>query len=1507
MLNALGADLGATLGCYLIACVFNLVLWAVVGMQTLDYFKFFPKDIPLNKVIVGSLMALATFQAGCFVEMIWTNVIDGFGDLNRWNNTRWTWQSEPVVSSIISLICQAFFLNRCWIVTRSIIVVTIGLLGMVTSLAFGIGATWSLSQHTLFTEAQAQSSVITASGWLASFTATDVFISACLVGHIWRKRRSSKNALFASTDALLSSIMSYAMKTAALTSAWNVVNLGLYLGQPTTFVWSVFQFNVAKVYTICVLYTLLSRIDVRRIMAAHSIQNTSSNERSGGHNAGQSIHIRTEVERDYELDDKPVPSMLDTPSVNRNDSSSTRYSSSGRDVELGGMGMGKFPQDSLSLVSAHLSHLSNLPLTSPKVPSIHCPSCVYTIKSTLSSHVRNISVNLLAKSVTFECDDKKAARKNVVRALQEIGYSVESPAPHYGTFSSPAKGKGRADDKLLNSRHLESCDECREKEEGDSAGSDDRYITKLSIDGMTCSSCTQTLSSALKEFPGIDRDSVRVNLMAAEAEFTHSATLSLDAVREEIDTIGYDSEVIASAPLKSEDEHAVVTKLEIEGMTCISCSRSITDALMAEKGVISVDVSVTGASAVVEHIKSLAVKHLVDTIEDIGFVATAISTESKEDRKSNERSVELRVDGMFCGHCPSHLLDTLNWLPLLSHTNDISLDHPFVTLTYSPNAPSLTIRSLMRDIAQAHPRFSLHIVENTATSSRSTAIHLSEAKAWLARVAVSALFSIAALVVNVVGMMLLDENHHLRRELERAVWGQATVGMLVMFALATPMYFVVGWVFHKKSYLSLKASTRAISKSNTFPWKALVTWGSMDLLITIGTSVAYFASIAMLIIDVNLSSPEERLMGYFEMPVFLIFFISVGRAIESYMKAKTGDAISALGKLKPNKALLVTDEPIDQSRESIKDLNDSHVDDNDTTPLLPNGEEPQTQDNIEEVRLSLVEIGDKLLVQGGESVPIDGVICNEGSFPFDMSSVTGESLPVTLHKGDEVLAGTTTMKGFYMRVTSTASETLIDRIIRVVNEAQSKKAPIEKIADAVTAVFVPVIVLISLITLIAWLIVAVNAPELGGKTDIGGKVFFAIQFAISAVVIACPCGIGLAVPTVVSVSGGIAARIGVLVQSGNESFELANKVQIVVFDKTGTLTKGELAIVGETKLNRDESVLVSDQVLWDIVVKLEEQSSHPIAKAVRSYGLSKERTATELLTPEEVSGRGVKGLFKSSDREFEMRVGNGKFVGMAQSDQVDEWKSRGNSIVYVAVKESSASDGTLQVTHALAITDSPRDESREVVAHLRSTGKQVYMLTGDEELTARSIAQQVGISAECVISGVMPDEKVKHIERLREEAKSKPVAPSALSRVKRLVGMKRTGEKEKDKDKEVTPLVMFVGDGLNDAGAVIAADVGCAQGTGSQITLTSAHFILLNSSLRSLINVFRLSRLVKTRILINFVWACVFNVVLIPIAAGVFYPLGVTLPPVYSALAMALSSVSVVTSSLLLRLHRFQN
>ncbi|TIC07648.1 heavy metal translocatin [Wallemia mellicola] len=1159
------------------------------------------------------------------------------------------------------------------------------------------------------------------------------------------------------------------------------------------------------------------------------------------------------------------------------------------------------------------------------IPTIHCPSCVERITSVLSDElggrISEISVNLLNKQVTFHTDSK-SARRDALNTLEEIGYQVENEKDYTSTFRKlrrpKGKGKARDDDLLIQQRHLDSCQECREKEENGSKPEDIFYITKLSISGMTCSSCTQTLSSTLKALDGIDTDSVRVNLMAAEAEFVHQHTLSFDEIIDEIQTVGYDSEIISSAPINQHDDDVTVTtKFDIEGMTCSSCSQSITSALKMVKGIVSVDVSVTNARAIVEHTRDVTVEHLVDTIEEIGFEATVVSTKSKDVEKSNERSVEIEVEGMFCSHCPAHLLETLNKLPLLSYSNDISLDNPFVTITYIPNPSSLTIRSLLGDISSAHPRFSLKIVEQTASTSRATAIHLSEAKVWLLRVSVSALFSIAALIVNVIGMEILDEDHPIRRELERPIWGQATVGMIVMFAISTPMYFIVGWNFHKKSFLSLKASSLAIKKSKKFPWKALITWGSMDLLVTLGTTVAYVASIAMLIIDVRLDSPDGRMMGYFEMPIFLIFFIGIGRMLESWMKAKqlterkTGDAIATLGKLKPQKALLVNANTFERQHEELElvkshetkassDVNSKGSFDFNVA-RLSHGDGPSegSSGNVQEVPLSLVEIGDTLLVQPGEAVPIDGVLLGEGSFPFDMSSVTGESLPITLHEGDELLTGTTTMKAVYMKVTSTASETLIDRIIRVVSEAQSKKAPIEKIADAVTGVFVPVIVFIAIITLIVWLVVAANANELGGKTDRGGKMFFALQFAISSLVIACPCGFGLAVPTAIAVASGIAAKLGVLVQSGSESFELANKVEVVVFDKTGTLTKGELALVGERKLNNETSN-TPDGILWDLVVKTEEQSSHPIAKAVKTYASLKQRSnSPELTSTEEVSGRGVRATFNYGDKELEMRIGNAKFAGVRSTEAVDEWKKQGNSIVYIATKDVRSSDDDLVTIFALAIADSPRDESAFVVEYLRSSGKNVFMLSGDEEITAKSIAKQVGIDEGNVIAGVMPDEKVKHIERLRREAANKGVSSSMYNRMKTWMRIKE--------NKQATPLVMFIGDGLNDAGAIVASDVGCAQGSGSQVTLSSAHFILLNSSLRSLINIFRLSKLVKIRIAINFVWACIFNIVLIPIAAGVFYPVGVKLPPVYSALAMALSSVSVVISSLLLRLHKFSN
>ncbi|TIB71430.1 hypothetical protein E3Q18_03936 [Wallemia mellicola] len=345
-LQALAADMHANLGCYLIGCVLNLILMAILGMQCLDYYKFFPNDSKLNKGVVGVLFVAGFFQSACFFEMLYHPFINGFGDLRVWNDTRWTWWSEPVVSSIIAVFCQAFFLNRCWKVTKSWIVLIVALTGMVAAIAFGVACTYYLAKFVDFTNSNFIESKICASAWLAFSTATDIWISVFLVIHLYRERK--RHAGFSTTDRIIASVLAYTLKTASLTSIWVVINLILYCGVTTNFAWSIFQFNMGKVYSISVLYTLLSRIDVRKILSVHNVQVSSSRGRSNDvDHANSAIHIRTEVERDYELDDKTVPPKLQiAPPLQRETSRSTaRYSDSEPDAELGFHHRG--PQDSI--------------------------------------------------------------------------------------------------------------------------------------------------------------------------------------------------------------------------------------------------------------------------------------------------------------------------------------------------------------------------------------------------------------------------------------------------------------------------------------------------------------------------------------------------------------------------------------------------------------------------------------------------------------------------------------------------------------------------------------------------------------------------------------------------------------------------------------------------------------------------------------------------------------------------------------------------------------------------------------------------------------------------------------------------------------------------------------------------------------------------------------------------------------------------------------------------------
>ncbi|GAA5924348.1 hypothetical protein JCM1841_001366 [Sporobolomyces salmonicolor] len=1026
--------------------------------------------------------------------------------------------------------------------------------------------------------------------------------------------------------------------------------------------------------------------------------------------------------------------------------------------------------------------------------------------------------------------------------------------------------------------------------------------------------------------------------MNGEAEIQHTGELSPEALVCAIEDLGFDAEVLEtkavstavgavdSAENKQDQEGIWETTLEVEGMTCSSCSHAIHRALADHPGIENIDVSVLAGLVVVTHHPSLcAAEALCEKIEDAGFESRLQSqrqlkgkgmtpSRARSEDSPTERGVEVEISGMFCGNCLDAVNTTLSRLPLLSRTS-LTLERPRLTLRYLPSptsSPPRTLRSFLATLQSAHPDFTFTPCPPTSPAARARALHATEARNWAIRVALALVFVAPAFVIVVVGQSLLPAHKSFRRFWDTPIWGGADRGMIAMWILATLAQVSVGAVFYRRSFYSIRGAVRtAMRGGSRFRWQSLLTWyasaspsserasltnslfrGSMDLLVALGALVAYVASLAILIMDVRAGAGAKQVdsMGYFEMPIFLIFFISIGRGLESWAKLKTGDAVAALGSLKAETGILV-----DFERRIEKTSTRSSA--GASSAALASAPLPAFHSSP--VPLICLEVGDVVLVPPGSHPPADGILLH-GESIFDESGLTGEARPVKKKPGDDVFTGTTNLtSAVLVRVTATGSESMIDKIIRIVMEAQGKKAPIEKLADALTGIFVPVIVFISILVLVIWIAIAVSANELDRRTDSGGKIFFGVQFAIASLVIACPCGIGLASPTALAVGSGLAAKYGILAHGGGEAFQAATQVETVVFDKTGTLTTGKVVVTDQASfLENDAQELRA--YLWDALAQLEDGSTHPLALAIRDFARAQRPPSSDsplsLRSSEEIPGRGLDGVFhlvssSAPPEKLAIRVGNEAFMadasplGSDAAAALDSWKRDGKSVVLASVRllptSSTSRFANLSdrphIALALAIADAPRPEASAVIRALHASGKDVWMLSGDNEITAKAIARQVGIDEENVVAGVLPTEKAEHIRGLQ---------------------MRRSGSGSGK------GLTLFCADGINDAPGLAVADVSVAMGSGSQVSISAANFVLLNSSLNSLLTLLTLSRKVKRRIVFNFAWACAFNLCAIPIAAGVFYPVGVRLPPVYSALAMALSSVSVVLSSLALRLYR---
>lgn len=622
----------------------------------------------------------------------------------------------------------------------------------------------------------------------------------------------------------------------------------------------------------------------------------------------------------------------------------------------------------------------------------------------------------------------------------------------------------------------------------------------------------------------------------------------------------------------------------------------------------------------------------------------------------------------------------------------------------------------------------------------------------------------------------------------------------ISFVLSIPMLIQMiampfHWMMPGYNWIAFITTTIIMAISAAPYWKSA--WGAfkkhnanMNTLVAVGTAVAYFYSIYAMFTGREV---------YFESAAYVTVFVLLGDAMEEKMHSNASNALAKLVDLQAKDAEVLRD------GEFVK------------------------------VPLEQVKPGDTIRVKPGEKIPVDGVI-TDGSTTIDESMVTGESMPVTKKKGDNVVGSTINTNGtFTFKATKVGSDTMLAQIVDLVKKAQTSHAPIQNLTDKISNIFVPAVLIIAIITFVIWYVF------------LDASLVSAILFAVSVVVIACPCALGLATPTALMVGTARSAKMGVLIKNG-EVLEEVSDIDTVVFDKTGTITVGKPQV---TDVVGDKNKVLA------IAASLEENSEHPLATAVVKAAKETNITIEPVKNFAAIEGRGVKANYNDQ----EAFVGSDKLltdinISQEMKSQAVQLQKEAKTVVYVGL----GSD----IIGLIAIQDVPKASSKQAIAELKKRGLKTVMLTGDNQNVAEAIGREVGIDQ--VIAGVLPTEKAAEIKKLQDE-----------------------GNK-----------VAFVGDGINDAPALSTADVGIAMGSGTDIAIESGGIVLVQNDLMGVVRALEISKKTFNRIKLNLFWALIYNTIGIPIAAGLFMAFGVQLSPELAGLAMAFSSVSVVTSSLLL-------
>ena len=1148
------------------------------------------------------------------------------------------------------------------------------------------------------------------------------------------------------------------------------------------------------------------------------------------------------------------------------------------------------------------------------IKNIHCASCVSYIEEVLSPYrpaIRNVDINVMTGEVRIVHDPKLPA-SNLHDVLDDAAFDVYSTATvdeagreqiaanedgeekffdaseEANTVTLPGQTRHRRGQSSCiqipkkRKRHSEVCGACKKEQE-----EEDEAIRQVEND-----------------FGSLDLEKWGdISLSGGSRKFcsrTEDTLVGSADTRDSAETTG-------EAPLKEESEYKAT--FSVGGMTCASCTSAISNGLEELAFVESVDVSLMTNSATVIFKGKSNTENLVAAVEDLGYDCGIESCEplhpgnSQSSSSSNaERSVMLKVEGMFCKHCPPKILDALgkNFGNRVTIAKPPSLADPIVDITFTPELPQFTLRDIVACMKAVNEDFKVYPYQPPSMEERSQQMQRHEQRRLLLRLLLSFIVAIPTFLIGIAWMSLVPECNNLRQFFDEAIWsGNVARRDWALFFLATPVFFLAGDVFHVRAVKEIRSLWRRKSRVPIF--RRFYRFGSMNLLISAGTSVAYISSIAVLAMDATEEHHEESMgqtMTYFDSVVFLTFFILIGRWLEAYSKAKTSNAVSLLGKLKPQEAILVSTKqrPIWSTAGQFPVMSQFPAENIPTHTTIP-------------VDSNLLEVGDTVLVRHGSSPPADGIVVS-GNTKFNESSLTGESKPVVKHVDDKVFAGSVNVgEAIRVRVTEIGGTSMLDQIVSAVREGQTKRAPVERIVDIVTGYFVPVVTALAIITWLVWLALGQSgalSTKYLGSSQRGGWAFWSLEFAIAVFVVACPCGIGLAAPTALFVGSGLAAKHGILVRGGGEAFQEASKVDAVVFDKTGTLTEG-----GDLKVTDHEVLVNGDEVSvsWAIAKLLEESSDHPIAQAVQH--LASQQPSDPSLVAQSISeepGNGLRGTFTANSGSYEAAIGSEAFISSLDSSPtfnyftgaaLSQWKTQAKSVAVLALRHTPKDQTPSQptppwtISTIFATSDPIRPSAFPTLAALKARNIPTYILTGDNATTAAAVASTLSVPADHVFAGVLPTQKAEKIRWLQEHASRlhsqrrsllttlltklhfRAPSPGSVAHEHEHEHDDDDGNKKAKAKAKAKAIIAFLGDGTNDAPALTAANVSISLShTATAIALSSSSFILLSptSPLSQLLTLLSLSARVFRRVKFNFFWAAVYNAILVPVAAGVFLP-----------------------------------